>query len=121
MKPLKNTIVLITILVIVFCVTQSGHAANTGSTHAIEGLLGAKYSGAPSQTLAGRMGLLFEDLKDTRDIVFSGKISDPEPLKKLGYEDFKIGDEIQMTRTDDNTWKIKHVKSEKEFILKVSS
>ena len=117
---MKNTIVLLTILVTLFCIAQTSHAAS-GGTHAIEGMVSAKYSGAPSQTLAGQMGLFLKGLKNDMNILFNGTISNPDPLKKLGYKDFSAGDKIQFTRTGKNTFKIKHMDSGKEFTLKVVS
>ena len=119
--PLKNTIVLITVLLTLVCMVQVSQAANTGSTHAIEGMIGAKYSGAPSMTLAGRMGLLFKELRNDMGIMFPGTIGNPAPLKKLGYKDFAKGDKIQMTRTGEHKWKIKHMNSGKVLTLKVVS
>ena len=119
--PMKNTIVLITILLSLVCIAQVSHSANTGSTHAMEGMMGGKYSGAPSMAVAGRMGLLFQELRNDMGIMFPGTIGNPAPLKKLGYKGFAKGDNIQMTRTGEHKWKIKHMKSGKVLTLKVVS
>jgi len=121
MRTLKNTIVVMIAFLTIFCMTQSGLAGNSGGTHALEGLFGAKYSGAPSQALAGRMGLLFKDLKSSMNTPFNGTIVHPEELKKLGYKGFQAGDKIQFTRIGENRFKIKHMKSGKEVILNVIS
>lgn len=121
MKTFRNTIVLFTLMVSLFCMAQMSFASNTGPVHALEGLFGGKYSGAPSQALAGRMGMMFREIKDDLALVNIGKIVDPAPIHELGYPEIQADDEIQMTRTGENTWKIKHVKSGKTFTVKVVS
>jgi hypothetical protein len=93
----------------------------TGDTHAVESLFGAKYTGAPSQALAGRMGLMFEHLEDILHQSFTGIVQDPEPIHKLGYKTVQKGDKIEMKRIAEHTWELKHLKSQKVFQLKVVS
>jgi len=121
MTIMRRAFVLFIVLLSVTCITQVGQAANTGSTHIMEGMMGGKYSGAPSQAMAGKMGLLFQELRSDMNRMFPGKIKDSAPLKKLGYQDFAVGDQVEMIRTGENTWKIKHVKSGKTLKLKVVS
>lgn len=83
-------------------------------------MIGPKYTGAPSQSLAGKMGLLFNGLKDDINIIFSGTITNPVPLKKIGYKKFVRGDKIEMKRTGPNTWALRHKKNGKKFTLKLS-
>lgn len=119
MKPFRNTFVIVTLTVIMSCVAQTSFAK--GPVHIFEGMAGGKYSGAPSQAVAGRLGALFQELRDDMDVMFTGKIIDPAPVHDLGYPEVQADDEIQMTRTGENTWKIKHVKSGKTFTVKVVS
>ncbi len=119
MKFLKSNPFLLVTLFVLLSVSQPGQAANTGPVHAMEGMIGPKYTGAPSQSLAGKMGLLFQDLKDDMNIIYSGKITNTAPLKKIGYKTFVRGDEIEMKRTSPNTWVIRHKKTNKKFTLKV--
>lgn len=121
MMFMRNAVVLFTVLLTITCLTQVGQAANTGSTHIMEGMMGGKYSGAPSQAMAGNMGLIFQELRNDMNRMFPGKIKDAAPLKKLGYKNFVVGDQVEMIRTGENTWRIKHVKSGKTLNLKVVS
>jgi len=121
MKTFKKSMMLLTVLITLCCLSSTGFAANTGPVHALEGLWGAKYSGAPSQAVAGVMGLAFDELTQVKNQMFEGTVQNPQPLKKLGYKTIKAGDKIQMTRTGDHMWHLKHVKSGKEFNLKVVS
>ena len=119
MKTFKNAFTVFTLMVTVLCIAQLSFAK--GPVHILEGMAGGKYSGAPSQALAGRLGMTFEIIQDNLDVMNIGKIVDPAPVHELGYPDVIVDDAIEMTRTGENTWKIKHVKSGKEFTVKVVS
>lgn len=95
-------------------------ATNTGDNHALEGMFGAKYSGAPSQALAGKLGLLIDGLKDDLMMPFLGKITNPEPLKTFGYNVTK-GDPIELKRIEEHKWELKLMNSGKIITFKVNS
>jgi hypothetical protein len=118
---MKNIAILFAVVLTVFCTMQSSYAANTGPVHALEGMAGGKYSGAPSQALAGRLGMTFEHLRDDLHTSFEGIIADPVPIHELGYPEVLSGDPIRLIRTGENTWTITHIKSGKEIRVKVVS
>ena len=115
MKKLLIPIIVLSFVMISFAVQK------TGDTHAVESLFGAKYTGAPSRALAGRMGLMFDHLEDILRQSFTGTVQDPEPIRELGYNTVQRGDQIEMKRIAEHTWELKHIKSQKVFPLKVVS
>jgi hypothetical protein len=108
------------VLALALLVPTVALAANTGPVHALEGLIGPKYNGAPSQMLAGTMGLTFDELHDDLDQPFTGKVDDPKPLKKLGYDVAK-GDGVELKRVGDHEWRLKLLGTKKEMTLRVVS
>ena len=119
----KTITVLTLALLAAFCLCSDNVlATNTGSTHAMEVMVGAKNSGAPSQQLAGRMGLLINGLKEMKGKHFLGKVSDPAPLLKHGFTGVKAGDLVSFVKTGDLTYKITlpQRKQAREFKVKFS-
>jgi hypothetical protein len=115
---MKRTLVLAVVLLLASAALA---VQRTGDTRVLEGLYGAKYSGAPSQALAGRLGVTFKHLEDVFHQPFLGKVDNPEELRKLGYDSIQKGDQIEMKRIEDHSWEIKHVKSRKTVRINVIS
>jgi len=106
-------------IIVLAVLALAGEALAKGPTDAIEVQVGAQNSGAPSQQLAGRLGLLFDHLDETVGKTYLGTVETPMKLAVIGCSGIKAGQKVELTKIGELQYRVKFAGSGQEKIVKV--
>ena len=107
-------------LVMVLAAALTGvSASKTGDTRAIHGITGPKFEVSPSDAVAEYLRAEIRDATNEINVPMHCIVKEPQILKEIGMAEIKAGDEIELIRLTEKTWKIKM--GDKEITVEVKS